>query len=395
MFRLRHSDKIHLSGKYPTMSKNMKLVCVLFACLVCTSFSGQSASPAPPAIDLSAKLIVVASQATSSSEIAIPPTDLGPVIVTLRPSLKHEEKPSDSDVPAWIQKVADLNGLTSADLKPWHIVLTYQRFDEDGDQVDQGTYEEFWAAPRTYRRIYKGDNFNQTDYVTNHGSFWRGDQRPPSRYESQVVSEVIDPFNYATTLQNVRANSLDRVFSGYAFSCIAIEKFGQEVGEPAQYCFEPGGFILRYAVSSGQTTYNRIVSFEGRSIARDVDVTNRGKPYLRIRVQAIELISQVNDADFVPPSDAKPQPQRISGVFPQIAKSASVDFPESLRNQHIVVDFGIVVDQNGHATVAKVDGGPKAAQKACADSVKKTVFVPYLLDGKPVEVETKFECRLN
>jgi hypothetical protein len=370
------------------------ILCCVLALSTCAVAYSQSPSAAPSS-DLATKSLVVATQAKSGAEIVVPPADLGPIIVTLRPKQKHEDKPAESDLPAWIQKQAALNGLDSPNLTPWHIRLTYARFDEDGDKVDQGTYEEFWAGPRKYKRIYKGDNLNQTDYVTDRGSFWLGDQRAPDRYESQIVSEVIDPFYYAKTLVNVRVGHIDRVFSGYNFDCVGIEESGNEVGEAAQYCFEPGGSILRYAASPGQTTYNRIVSFQGRNIAQDVDVSHGGKPYLKIRVQTIELISNVNDADFAVPSDAKPQPRRISGILPQIAKNAYPDFPESIRNQHVVVNLEIVVDETGHAIVTKVVDGPEAAQKACEDSVKKTVFVPYMIDGKPVEVETKFQCRLN
>ena len=35
-----------------------------------------------------------------------------------------------------------------------------------------------------------------------------------------------------------------------------------------------------------------------------MDVTDGGKRHLKLRVQTIELISPVDDADFVPPPDA-------------------------------------------------------------------------------------------
>jgi hypothetical protein len=38
---------------------------------------------------------------------------------------------------------ARVNGLDAPGLKPWHILVSYDKFDEDGDNVDSGTYEEF------------------------------------------------------------------------------------------------------------------------------------------------------------------------------------------------------------------------------------------------------------
>jgi len=53
-----------------------------------------------------------------------------------------------------------------------------------------------------------------------------------------------------------------------------------------------------------QTVYNRIVSVQRRNLAQDVDVTDGGKPYLKLRVQTVELLSNVDDANFLPPTDA-------------------------------------------------------------------------------------------
>jgi len=39
-------------------------------------------------------------------------------------------------------------------------VVTYDQFDEDGDDVNSGVYEEFWAGPKKYRRSYKSDSFS-------------------------------------------------------------------------------------------------------------------------------------------------------------------------------------------------------------------------------------------
>ena len=63
------------------------------------------------------------------------------------------------------------NGMQSADLQPWHIVVTYDQFDEDGDNVHSGVYEEYWAGAKKYKRIYKSDNLNETDYATEKVSF--------------------------------------------------------------------------------------------------------------------------------------------------------------------------------------------------------------------------------
>lgn len=261
--------------------------------------------------------------------------------------------------------------------------------------MHSGTYEEFWASPTEYKRIYKSDNFNQTDYATDRGLFRSGDQRWPNDVELQVRAEVIAPFSYAATLHGFRATSLERAFGDYSLSCVLIEKDSMRLSDPTQYCFESDGSVLRYSHGLGwfQTAYNRIVSFQGRNVAQDVDVTNGGKAYLKLRVKTIESIPNVNEADYAPPSGAVgPIGGRISGVRPTLIKMSPLQFPESLRGQHFSVIVEFVVGTNGHVISAHAISGPEPGQKACEDSVRKSLYAPYLVLGKPVEVESKTEC---
>ena len=363
------------------------------------------------------KTIVVAPEAKSDTVIAVPPA------TSVRGLGRDERKaagPDFVDLTTWLRKEGALNGLQSTELRPWHIVVTYDQFDEDGDNVNSGVYEEFWAGPRKYRRNYKSDKFNQTDYATDKGLFRGGDQRWPNRTESQVRAEVTEPFYYGATLQGqgvpagsaertfsksvaavggfgaVRARSTERTFSGYTLQCVLIEKESQIVSDPTQYCFEPDGSVLRYSRGIGwnQTVYNQIVKFQGRNIAQEVDVTAAGKPYLKLRVETIKLISHVDEVDFMPPPAAiGPFGERISGVKPSLIMLSFPAWPTSLRGQHFSVGMEIVIGKDGHVVSAHPVSGPQEGFKACEDAVRQWVYQPYLVLDKPVEVETKVECR--
>jgi hypothetical protein len=291
-----------------------------------------------------------------------------------------------------------LNGLESPDLLPWHIVVTYDQFDEDGDNVHSGVYEEYWVGAKKYKRIYKSDNFNQTDYATDKGLHRYGDQAWPDRAQLQVRAEVIAPFAYAATLQGFHARSVESTFSGHKLQCTLIER-DSRISDPTQYCFEPESPILRYSRGDGwfQTVYNQILPFQGRNLAREVDVTDGGKPYLKLRVENVELISHVDDAEFIPPRDAVALlGERVSGVNPTpVDMSSHPQWPASLRSQHFIVTLEIVIGKDGHVISTHAVSGPPEALKACEDAARKWVFKPYLVLDKPVEVEQKVECSNN
>ena len=108
--------------------------------------------------------------------------------------------------------VSAQNGLDPSVPQPWHLVIAYDQFDEDGDNVHSGVVEEWWAGPKKYKISYKSDTLNQTDFATEQGLYRLGDQRWPNRVEMQARSEVVNPFAFAATLQNVKVSSIERTF---------------------------------------------------------------------------------------------------------------------------------------------------------------------------------------
>ncbi len=193
------------------------------------------------------KTLVVATEAKSDAAIAIPP--IASVTINLKND-KHGVGADAVDLTTWLSKEAALNGLQSTDLQPWHIVVTYDQFDEDGDNVRSGVYEEYWAGAKKYKRIYKSDNLNETDYATEKGLYRLGDQQWPDRAQLQVRGEIVDPFSYAATLVGFHGRTVEQTFSGYQLQCVMLEK-DSEISNPTQYCFEPDGSVLRYSKGFG------------------------------------------------------------------------------------------------------------------------------------------------
>jgi hypothetical protein len=368
---------------------------VSFSILVLSSLTILHAQDNPTAVNLGdLKTVIVTTETKSDSVIAVPPVTF--VTANLRGGKKAEGADA-VDLASWLSKEAALNGLQPTDLHPWHIVVTYDQFDEDGDNVHSGVYEEYWAGAKKYKRIYKSDNFNQTDYATDKGLYRHGDQGWPDRAQSQVRAEVVAPFPHAASLQGFHARNLERIFSGYKLQCVLIER-DSGISDPMQYCFEPESSILRYSRGNYwfQTAYNRIVSFQGRNLAQEVDVTDGGKPYLKLRVETIESLSLVDDADFLPPPDAVgPLGDRVSGVNLTPTTTSFPQWPASLRTQHYTVTVEIVIGKDGHVISAHAVSGPPEGYNACENAVRKWIFPPYLVLDKPVEVEQKVFFNIN
>ncbi len=341
------------------------------------------------------KVIIATPDQSSDSVIAVPPVSSVSFSVNLAGKSAANQK--SDDLVTWLSKESVANGLASADLHPWHIVIAYDQFDEDGDNIHSGTFEEYWVGSRKYKISYKSDDLNQTDYATDKGLFRLGDQRWPNPAEIQVRAEVVDPFHYAATLEGVHTRNIERTFGTHSLDCVLLENSPGKFTAPTQYCFDHGGSALRYSWGYGwdQIAYNNVVPFQGSNIAQEVEVTHSGKPYLRLHVKVIEPIAQINEQDFTPPPDAVAlNSQRVTGVSLRPLKTF-IEWPDSLREQQFKVTVEIVIGKDGHVTSAHAVSGPSNAYKSAENSAKKWIFQPYLILGEPVEVDAKIVLSNN
>lgn len=370
-------------------------VVLLVTCFTCR-LQAQDAS-AQDGRTMLPRVVVGATAPTAESVILIPPDTSWTTSISFVAA--SPVVPIDANKFAeWLKQGSTSNGLSALDVHPWHVVIAYDQFDGDGDNFNSGVLEEFWVGPKKFKRTYTSDKLNQTDYGTDSGLFRVGDQRWPNRAELQVRSEVIDPFSYAASLQGVQASSVERTFGKYTLDCYVMKNGSGGISIPAQYCFADNSSMLRYTRGWGwyQTAYNDIASFQGRNVGRDVEVTDGGKPYLKLHVKTIEQIEQIDDKEFVPPSNAVSlSGQRVSGVAVKPIKQPFPEWPGDLRQQHFKVEVQVVIGKDGHVISAHAVTGPSNAFKAAEDTVRKWVFQPYLVLGEPVEVESKVQLQNN
>lgn len=220
--------------------------------------------------------VVIGDSANSSSVIAIPAETSW--TGTISSSTRGAKAMKAGNLQDWLDARRNVNGLASADLEPWHMAIAFDQFDEDGDNVHSGVVEEFWGGPQESRISFKSDDLGQTDFVTDRGLFRAGDQRWQNRSESEVRLAVIDPFANAATLQGFSVTQIERTFGDHALRCDVFKRTSGGVSSPNQYCYDTKDSALRYVRGPGwwQIAYNDLVSFQGRFVARNVEITDGG-----------------------------------------------------------------------------------------------------------------------
>jgi len=95
------------------------------------------------------------------------------------------------------------------------------------------------------------------------------------------------------------------------------------------------------------------------------------------------------------PSTAKPETREELVTSGNLIHKVAPKYPKAARKAHIegTVVLSGVIGKDGKVAVLRVLSGPKELTASAVKAVQKWVYKPYMLDGKPVEVET--EIRVN
>lgn len=344
---------------------------LLIVLLMASGASAQNTSPAP------------AGQNSASAATVSSPVDV----------------PMPKDPAAILDVAAKLNGLSGPDVRPWHIKLSYQTFDQ-GKAQESGVYEEFWVSDKKYKRSYTSSSFTQTDFATENGLYRSGNQNWPGYLETMIRNLLIEPVPAVLDLRGFRLQNTRRTIEKANFQCVTLKAdwiFFITNG----YCFEADHPILRSTISAGDRNgalYNHILAFQGRFVARDVSVTNAGRPRLVIHVEALEGLTATNEAAFVPPADAvRVADSKITipwlTMHALLLRQVPPHYPESAKISRVEgkVSLQITVGKTGDVTNAQAISGPNELRKEAVDAVRKWEFRPLVVAGQPVEVETETE----
>jgi TonB family protein len=161
------------------------------------------------------------------------------------------------------------------------------------------------------------------------------------------------------------------------------------------FCIDPTSPVMRLSVPYGsteETTFNRILDFQGHYVAGDIKTYRDGKTIFQLTVDSLEGLAGPQDGLFTVPSDAvllAKGPPSFGSM--KALKNAPAVYPVLAKAQHWVgtVHIQASVDRNGHVLSAKVIDGPVILQQAALNSVNQWIFRPFLVGGEPVDVNTE------
>ncbi|MFP5275773.1 MAG: hypothetical protein ACLGPM_01550 [Acidobacteriota bacterium] len=299
------------------------------------------------------------------------------------------------------------NGLSSSDVKPWHIRGHYVLYLDDKPN-DQGVYEEWWAGPNRYKRSYtsKSTGISQTDYAVGSKLLREGHQGwlfEGLAMRSALVAPVpaILPGDF---VPRKRRLSLRKV----KVSCVSLSYSDQDGGGVSTswfptYCIDSTTPALRVSVAGGDdvTTYNQIIEFQNHYLAREIHRTMGEKRVFDLWLDTVETIAQV-PANFPdPPRDASavdltaiPTVERGKEFYgyPELLRMISPNFPAGgfALNGGVEAELAIAVGPDGHVNKITIESGPTQIDNVVREAASQWVYQPLRVLGEDRPFETTF-----
>lgn len=298
-----------------------------------------------------------------------------------------------------LKTLSDSNGLAPDAGSPWHIKLSWDQFDDDGDNVHSGTIEEFHAGLKRDRTIYGGDDFNQIAITNDGGTYLSGDKTWPKFIELRVKDEVLRPLRRARFEPNgTKLKTSELTLGSLHMVCVSMHRTDLIETSPPQFCSDPNAPELRYVRGLGvdQTVFNHLIQFQGRWLAQDITVTHSTKPYLKIHVDELEVIRDVDNSLFDVTQDSSP----LTGPI-EVPSSMLVDEYLLKKNQlstereHGTVKVHFVVGKDGHVSEVTPLNGTPSLGRAAVRVMRSYQFRPFLVADRPIEVAGTMEFSWN
>jgi len=310
-----------------------------------------------------------------------------------------------ADPKSLLLAAAAANGRPAADAKPWHAKISFTLNDWNGKPESQGTFEEFWAAPDKFKLVYATSSFNQVEYGTPSGIRRSGsrDGAPPEF--TRVIVQFLHPVTFdSTSAEHLHLKANEVALGTTKLACVAAASDKQDESAVNEtYCMNNSAPILRLELGPGgsqRTIRNNIVKFQDRYLPKDVERVlvypgeKTGRTQFTAKLEIVELLNSVDDAQFTPPADATPPPQVITldekTTRAQLLQHAPPVYPPIALAARVSGDVVIAlqVQTDGHVGHLRVLTGPAMLQQATIDGVKKWIFKPFEQNGEAVEVNT-------
>lgn len=302
--------------------------------------------------------------------------------------------------------------------RPGHLKATYQLYDDTGKPTEQGTYECWWTSKQVYRSTWTRGGLTYTVWHTADGKVaYQGKSEALSYFEYKLETALRSPLTSAGDVDSARFRLDPSGFTASAgsvvtcYNAVPITPTEDQVKTPTfgafrtslfhTYCVNTRlGILLGiYSFGTQVVKFSNFKQIEGgRYLAREVYFRDEARTMLSARVDTFDALSPADSA-LTPPKEVRPAKIERVQVGAEIAldhlvKKTAPVYPKDANDAPVQgkVVLQAIIATDGKVRDLQLLSAPAASLAPSAFwSVSQWQYKPYLLNGKPVEMETTID----
>ena len=292
-----------------------------------------------------------------------------------------------------------------ANLKPWHMKVSFQLNDDKGSPVKEGVFEYWWASPKVYRSTWKvGDAVHSEWHTSDGSSLIQSTGEPLGIYEHWLQTSFLSPLPSAADLDPAKSIIVDHnPGSGGHSRCFMVVP--AEITEPVakklmfatypEYCVNNARPLLLgyYRLANQTVKCLNFTDLQGKTLPRLMFITENLHTVLSAKLESVEAISEA-DAAFTPASDAIPVHAETVELSPSVAsrllvRQVPLTPPADAKVlQGKVVLKTIIGPDGGVEDVRLISSTDPSLTLPAFRSVSQRQYKPYRVNGAPAPIET-------
>ena len=298
-----------------------------------------------------------------------------------------------------LEQVKKNTQLFSANAQPYHLNAALMIYGL-GPSPITGSADIEWTSPDRWRQEIHIGEFDTIEIHVGQDQYWR---KRSVAYEPNPVRFIRSGLDFAaprfgfdesgSVTKKIKHDS----WHGVAVACLARER--THAPSTSELCIDTAkGLPLRERFDNFEWLYSDYVSFNGKAIPRQLDLSKDGKPYVAIRLEKVESPVSIAETEFGAGPGFEARPWCDKAIPPKPTKQPDPAFPESARGTGaeatVTLNGEVGLDGLFHHPAITMTGGADF-DSAAIQAIDHWRFQPALCHGSPIPVEISIEIRFR
>jgi TonB family protein len=307
-----------------------------------------------------------------------------------------------------LHDAAEMSSIDDPALKPWHLKLDVQLYDDQGNPSEKGTIEEWWTSEKD-KRVYTMPSYATTE-IRDGKTLYRSKGQISAAYGLSAIRRlVVHPMATAEEIDHAKLKLHVQTFGKVKLDCIVLDQQIQSISDAPiglfpTYCLEHDGdrLRLRDRFGSEASALETFGTFQDRKVAVYASIGVDGHKTIDGHVTVLESktlepsIFAVGDELAEVKTGLPADGAKV--VAPKVIKSVEAHYPAGAAGQRRggTVQIAVTVGTDGRVhNLRLVKSLDADLAWSAMDAVRSYIFNPAMSDGTPIETEVIIQVEFH